>query len=344
MRLLSVDERRRVAKEPRPFGRRAGDRVELTDRQQEVLELVADGLENKEIAPLLGISEQGVKQQVSVLLRKFGAPSRAILARNALTMKLLGTSDRTTDIPFEYLFDRAPVLISVTRGPEHRYVLVNRAYVDLFGERGYVGRTYRECFPEAPAASLERLDRLYATGETFSSNERRREFVHPSGQRREVYLSLVTQPTRDPDGSVGGVIFFARDVTQDVALRRQLQRLSAEQAVLLEQLPVGIVYTDEAARPVLVNPVARRILGTGLDPSRPLYDQYGGRVRYASTGLPLAPAEGPSARATAGWPFDEDLVIRAPNGRDIPIHVSARPLHDEQGSVTGAVLVITEHP
>lgn len=336
-------ERRRSPKRALSFGRRDGDRVRLTDRQAEVLEFVAAGLENKQIAAALGISEQGVKQQVSVLLQKLGAPSRAVLARMAFAMKLLGTTAQIPDVPVEYLFDRAPILISVTRGPEHRFVLVNRAYVELFGERDYVGRTYRECFPEAPAESIGRLDSLYATGETFSSNERRREIVLPGGERREVFLSLVVQPTRDRDGSVGGVIFFGRDVTQEVAMRRRLERIRTEQQVLLEQLPLGVVYLDARGHATLVNPIARRLLG-GIDPELPMAAQATGwNVRLAETGERLTSETAISARAMRGWPFDGKVLITRPaDGATITLRVSARPLHDEHGAVTGATMIISE--
>lgn len=336
-----VEERRREPLRPRPFGRRAGDQVELTDRQREVLRLVADGLENKEIAGLLGISEQGVKQQVSVLLRKFDAPSRAVLARTALTMKLLGSTSGQ-GIPFEYLFDRAPVLIAMSKGPRHEFTLVNRAFVAMFGDRGYVGKSLAECFPEMRSELAAQIDDIFARGRPWTRHEERLRFELPDGAPREVFLSLVGEPTRGADGAVEGIVFYAWDVSEQIALRHRLQRLTAEQKVLLEQLPVGVVYTDEDARPVLVNPTARRILGKDFDPARPLYETLvGWNARYTSTGAAVGPSDGPSARAIAGWPFDDEVLVSTGEGTK-RIHVSARPLHDESGGVTGAALVLAE--
>jgi len=48
----------------------------LSDREMEVLECVVKGMSNKEIANLLGISHQTVKNHVTAILRKFGVEDR----------------------------------------------------------------------------------------------------------------------------------------------------------------------------------------------------------------------------------------------------------------------------
>ncbi|WP_224240276.1 LuxR C-terminal-related transcriptional regulator [Hyalangium gracile] len=57
--------------------RRAKETAQLTPRQIEVLELVARGKTNKEIAAVLGRSEGTVEVHVTNLLRKYGASNRA---------------------------------------------------------------------------------------------------------------------------------------------------------------------------------------------------------------------------------------------------------------------------
>lgn len=48
----------------------------LSDREMEVLGCVVRGMSNKEIASLLGISHQTVKNHVTAILRKFGVEDR----------------------------------------------------------------------------------------------------------------------------------------------------------------------------------------------------------------------------------------------------------------------------
>ena len=52
------------------------DAVRMTKREKEVIRFVSDGMSNKEIAGLLGISHQTVKNHVTSILRKFGVEDR----------------------------------------------------------------------------------------------------------------------------------------------------------------------------------------------------------------------------------------------------------------------------
>jgi len=49
----------------------------LTKREAQILGYVADGNTNKQIADILGISEQTIKSHVSAILRKMNANDRA---------------------------------------------------------------------------------------------------------------------------------------------------------------------------------------------------------------------------------------------------------------------------
>ena len=61
----------------------------LTQRELEVLELLAEGLPNKAIADRLGISDQTVKFHVASIMGKLGASNRVETVRRAVRRGLL---------------------------------------------------------------------------------------------------------------------------------------------------------------------------------------------------------------------------------------------------------------
>lgn len=67
-----------------------GDAEPLTEREVQVLELIAKGLTNRDIGALLGISTHTVKFHVTQLLDKLGAASRAEAVGSALRLGLIG--------------------------------------------------------------------------------------------------------------------------------------------------------------------------------------------------------------------------------------------------------------
>ncbi|MEM8614053.1 MAG: response regulator transcription factor, partial [Cyanobacteria bacterium P01_H01_bin.105] len=66
-------------------------RIDLTPREQDVLNLVAEGLMNKEIASRLGTTVRNVEKYVSRLFGKTGTNSRTELVRFALEHGLVTT-------------------------------------------------------------------------------------------------------------------------------------------------------------------------------------------------------------------------------------------------------------
>src|SRR5687767_15852359 len=88
-RLYRVDTRERLSTEGdvrRPVARRAPRRVHdpLTRREREVVDLLARGTTNREIAEALVISERTVENHVSNVLGKLGLETRAQVAVWAL--------------------------------------------------------------------------------------------------------------------------------------------------------------------------------------------------------------------------------------------------------------------
>ena len=67
----------------------------LTDRETDVLRLIAMGRANKEIARELGVGEQTVKSHVSSVLSKLGVQSRTQAALHATRLGLVPASENT---------------------------------------------------------------------------------------------------------------------------------------------------------------------------------------------------------------------------------------------------------
>lgn len=66
------------------------DAEPLTEREVQVLELIAKGMTNRDIGGLLGISAHTVKFHVGQVLDKLGAASRAEAVSSALRLGLIG--------------------------------------------------------------------------------------------------------------------------------------------------------------------------------------------------------------------------------------------------------------
>jgi DNA-binding CsgD family transcriptional regulator len=212
-----------VSSDTRDAERRSGsdrrkDAVHLSPREREVLKLVLEGLQNKEIARRLGIGEQATKEHVSALLRKFDVPNRAALADAGARREMIGAEgpvlDRTL---FPQLFRSAKLMIAITSGPDHRYVVVNDAFARSI-HRDVVGMTMREAFPETELGNFELADRVYATGEAFTGHE-----IPATADRGKgpelTYTDGIVQALRGEDDKTEGIIFFGIDVTEQVRTR-----------------------------------------------------------------------------------------------------------------------------
>lgn len=66
-----------------------GDRAHWRPEELELLELVAEGQENKEIAARLGVSETTIKKRLGRLMRRLDATNRVQLVRAAIRLHLV---------------------------------------------------------------------------------------------------------------------------------------------------------------------------------------------------------------------------------------------------------------
>jgi len=320
-------ERRRVR------GRR------LTDRQALVLELVAEGLENKEIAHRMGLSEQAVKEHVSALLHRLAVRNRAALAEIATELKIVGTADLDPEW-LSYIFKRSPVMTAIVRGPDHVFVAVNAAYADASGTTSeLVGRAFRDVFP---AGAVEALDEVYTTGEPRLLHNFRGRWGRQQGEE-DGYFEVALQPLPGADG-VAGISILAVDMTDAVRTRQRLVEPSAEELALLDLVPSAIVVLDRRGAVAKVNRAAQTLLGDGpfREVSAETAKDY--RVRDAVTGRDLPPVEETLARLLRGEAV-RDLRVRMflPFlGREASVRIDAEPLRAPDGAVRAVIASMTE--
>jgi PAS domain S-box-containing protein len=320
-------ERRRVR------GRR------LTDKQALVLELVSEGLENKEIGHRMGLSEQAVKEHVSTLLHRLAVRNRAALAEIATELKIIGTSDLDPEW-LNYIFKRSPVMTAIVRGPDHVFVAVNAAYADASGTaEGLIGRSFRDVFP---AGAIKVLDEVYATGKPqLLHNFRGRWGRQPDED--DGYAEVTLQPLPGPEG-VAGISILAVDMTDAVRARQQLAELSEEELAMLDLIPSAIIVLDPRGAIVKVNRAAKTLLGDGPFASVSSESAKRYQLRDATTGSELPSVDEALVRALAGETF-RDLRIRMflpARGREASLRIDAEPLRGPNGAVRAVVAALTE--
>ncbi|HZT09226.1 MAG TPA: ATP-binding protein [Chloroflexota bacterium] len=151
-------------------------------------------------------------------------------------------------------------------------------------------------------------------------------------------------------GDVRGDLLF-RSIRYAIERKRLLEseRLARAEAeagrarvrAILDSAPYGILFFDSQDGHITTNPEAVRLLGRPIEP-------YGGRAQLLGIvcrpdGHPWAEHELFASRALAGETVaQEEELLRRPDGREIPVLGSARPVVDGDGEVRGAVVILQD--
>ncbi len=143
------------------------------------------------------------------------------------------------------LFQQMPGFVAVLEGPDHVYRYVNSAFLQIAGDRDYIGRTVREKFPElASQGYYELLDNVYATGKAFSAVDMPLEL---SGDTPQRYIDLVYQPIKNALNEVTGIFIGGYDVTQRVKAdkrRHAFVRLTDKFRALTNRADIGFAASE----------------------------------------------------------------------------------------------------
>ena len=246
---------------------------------------------------------------------------------------------------FRLLLSQAPVAITVTEGPEHRVELSNWRARQIVGGRNVEGLTLAEAFPHlAGHESMKRLDQAYRTGERLEDREVAFELDRDGdGVLEPCWFDTTVEPLRDAGGAVSGLMVVSVELTATVLARREVERLLAERAAVLENLPDGVIITDAAGRITFVNRRAEALHGCALLDVPP--EHYAEAYSlYTESGEPHPFDELPLARAILR---DEVVTggrwrIRRSDGSEVLAQGDAQPLWSADGHKIGAVVVVRE--
>ncbi|MFC5462011.1 ATP-binding protein [Massilia niabensis] len=136
------------------------------------------------------------------------------------------------------LFEQAPGIIAVVRGPDHVFEIANKSYVQMIGRKDLVGKTAREALPEVEGQGFfELLDQVYTSGMPFVGHAVPLDVAREPGaplERR--YLDFIYQPIRDPNGEVVGIFVEGSDVTVRKRVEDELRAANRQKDQFLAML------------------------------------------------------------------------------------------------------------
>ena len=136
------------------------------------------------------------------------------------------------------LFEEAPGIIAVLRGPDHVFELTNRSYLALVGHRDLIGKPVRDALPEVQGQGyFELLDEVYRSGQSFVGHAvPLRVQREPDGPLEECFLDFVYQPIRDQQGRVTGIFVEGSDVTVRKRIEDELREANRQKDDFLAML------------------------------------------------------------------------------------------------------------
>ncbi|WP_303311548.1 ATP-binding protein [Hymenobacter sp. BT730] len=160
--------------------------------------------------------------------------TEAVLARRlneTLQADALAATQRQLDEreAFHQVFEQTPALLTLLRGPEHRFEYCNAAQERVFPGRQRRGRPLAEVLPDAATpAFVALLDRVYATGEPQVGVEVPADLDQPDGLPPKRHYFNFTYHRFEEASQPAGISVFGTDVTEQVLARQQLAQANAE--------------------------------------------------------------------------------------------------------------------
>jgi PAS domain S-box-containing protein len=170
------------------------------------------------------------------------------------------------------IFEQAPSFIARLDGPEHRFTLVNPAFMALIGQRDVIGKTVLDAIPEVDGQGyLDLLDGVLRTGQATRLNAAQIQVQRvKDGPLENRYVDFVYQPIRNAAGDVSGVFVEGVDVTDRVNALQSLQAseqflqsviAASPDCIKVLDLDGRLEYLSDGGRLVLEVPVGETLIG-----------------------------------------------------------------------------------
>jgi PAS domain S-box-containing protein len=166
------------------------------------------------------------------------------------------------------MLQQMPGFVAFLSGPEHRFDYVNDAYVELVGERDFIGRTVHDVFPEiADQGFFDLLDNVYRNDEAFTG---RAVSVLLANRDEPRFVDLLYYPIRGDDGQTMGIFAGGYDVTDRVRGEGELRESEERFRAVLEtsidgMIVLGSVRSEEGSiedfRVLYANAAAASVVG-----------------------------------------------------------------------------------
>jgi len=172
----------------------------------------------------------------------------------------------------QQMFEQAPGIVAMLRGPDHVFEQANAAYYQLVGHRDLIGKSVREALPEIEGQGFfELLDDVYRKGEPFVGRRVRVSLQRePGGPLEERFVDFVYQPIRDAEGVVGGIFVEGFDVTEARRVEEAMRESEERLRNLADNIPNGMVYQavrdpDGTVRFTYVSQAVERLHGLSAE-------------------------------------------------------------------------------
>ncbi len=146
-----------------------------------------------------------------------------------------------SELRFRNTVLQAPVGITIFRGPDFVVEMANEAYLELIDrpEKDFVGKPLFEVLPEVETFVKPLLKNVLRSGEPAFGVE----FEVPikrHGKIETTYFNFVYQPMREADGSIGGIIVIASEVTRQVEAKKDLEATARQFRHIVKQSPIAM--------------------------------------------------------------------------------------------------------